>query len=77
MKKTPATKPRKAAEMSAEYKFDYEKAKPNRFANRMKDSPLVVVVDPDVAKVFTTAEQVNKALRALISAMPDQPTATR
>src|SRR5215216_833357 len=77
MKKTPTTKPRKAAEMSAEYKFDYKKAKPNRFASRMKDSPLVVVVEPDVAKVFTSAEQVNRALRALISAMPDQPTDRR
>ncbi len=75
MKKTPAIKPRKAAEMSAEYKFDYKKAKSNRFAGRMKDSPLVVIVDPDVAKVFTSAEQVNKALRAIISAMPGQPPA--
>ena len=77
MKKTPATKSRKVAEMSAEYKFDYKKAKPNRFASRMKDSPLVVVVDADVAKIFTSAEQVNKALRAIISAMPEQPTTTR
>ena len=77
MKKTPAIKPRKAAEMSAEYKFDYKKAKPNRFASRMQDGLLVVVVDPDVAKVFTSAEQVNKALRALISAMPNKPTARR
>ena len=77
MKKTSASKPRKTAEMSAEYKVDYKKAKPNRFASRMKDSPLIVVVDPDVAKVFTSAELVNKALRAIISAMPDKPTATR
>ena len=75
MKKTPATKSRKAAEMPAEYKFDYKKAKPNRFAGRIKDSPLVVVLDPDVAKVFTSTEEVNKALRALISAMPEHPTA--
>jgi hypothetical protein len=53
MKKTPAIKPRKVAEMSAEYKFDYKKAKPNRFASRMQDGPLVVVVEHDVAKVFT------------------------
>ena len=70
MKKTPTKKSRKVAEMASEYRFDYSKAKPNRFANRMKDAPLVAVIDPDVAKVFTTAEQVNKALRALISAMP-------
>jgi hypothetical protein len=36
----------------------------------MKDEPLVVMIEPDVAKVFTSAEGVNKALRALISAMP-------
>jgi hypothetical protein len=70
MKKTPANKSRKTAEISAEYKFDYKKAKPNRFASRMKEGPLVVVLDPDVAKIFTSAKQVNKALRALISAMP-------
>ena len=61
---------RKAEEMSAEYKFDYEKAKPNRFASRMQEAPMVVVLDPDVAKIFTSGEEVNKALRALISAMP-------
>jgi len=71
MKKTSAaTKSRKTAEMAKEYRFDYSKAKPNRFASRMKDGPLVAVIDPDVAKVFTTSEQVNNALRALISAMP-------
>lgn len=70
MKKTPVTKPRKTAGMTKEYRFDYNKAKPNRFASRMKDSPLVAVIDPDVAKIFTTTEQVNNALRALISAMP-------
>ncbi|MBI2333004.1 MAG: hypothetical protein HYU84_12760 [Chloroflexi bacterium] len=70
MKKVPATKPRKTAEMAKEYRFDYSKAKPNRFVRRMKNGPLVVVIDPDVAKVFATPEQVNNALRALISAMP-------
>ena len=70
MKKTPVKKPRKVNDLAAEYRFDYSKARPNRFATRMKDSPLVAVIDPDVAKVFTTAEAVNKALRALISAMP-------
>jgi hypothetical protein len=72
MKKTPDTNSRKVAEMAKEYRFDYSKAKPNRFAGRMKDAPLVAVIDPDVAKVFTTAEQVNKALRALISAIPEK-----
>jgi len=72
MKKTQTPKRRKAPGMASEYRFDYSKAKLNRFANHMKESPLVAVIDPDVAKVFTTSEQVNKALRALISAMPEK-----
>ena len=77
IKKTPASKPRKAAEMSAEYAFDPKKAKPNRFASRLKDGPLVVVLDPDVAKVFTSTEEVNKALRAIISAIPEHHAVSR
>ena len=72
MKKTPVSKRRKTAEMAKEYIFDYSQAKPNRFADRMKDAPMVAVIDPDVSKVFTTSEEVNNALRALISAMPQQ-----
>ncbi len=70
MKKTPVTKPRKIEDMAPEYRFDYKKAKPNRFAKRMKTEPVIVLLDEDVAKVFKTPEQVNKALRALILAMP-------
>ncbi len=72
MKKMPDTKTRKVKEMASEYRFDYRKAKPNRFAKRMKTEPLIVVVEPDIARVFTTSEQVNNALRALISAMPEK-----
>jgi hypothetical protein len=55
--------------MLAEYSLDYRKARPNRFAKRMQRERHVVLLDPDVAAVFTTHESVNKALRALISAM--------
>jgi hypothetical protein len=49
-----------------EYHFDYQKAKPNRFVDRQDRQGLtVVVLDEDVAQVFTTSESVNKALRAL------------
>ncbi len=74
MKKTPARKPRKIKEMAPEYRFDYKKAKPNRFAEKMKIEPVIILLDDDVAKVFQTTEQVNKALRALISAMPQVKT---
>ncbi len=52
MKKTPTTKLRKVQDMASEYRFDYKKAKPNRFAARMKDEPLIVMIEPDIAKVF-------------------------
>ena len=77
MKKTSETKPDKpdkVEEMASEYRFDYQKAKPNRFAEKMETEPLIVMIEPDVAEIFKTPEQVNKALRALISAMPDKET---
>ncbi len=36
------------------YRFDYSKARPNRFAARMVASRQTIVLDPDVAAVFTT-----------------------
>lgn len=58
-------------ELLPEYRFNYQKAKPNRFAARDgKQKLTVVVLDEDVAQVFTTPESVNKALRAFIEAMP-------
>jgi hypothetical protein len=53
-----------------EYRFDYSKARPNRFAARLKEGSRVFVLDPDVAAVFSTAESVNAVLRALIRSMP-------
>jgi hypothetical protein len=58
-------------ELLDEYHFDYKKAKPNRFAGRDGKQLLkVVILDEDVAQVFTTPESVNKVLRALIESMP-------
>ncbi|NUQ65722.1 MAG: hypothetical protein HUU20_24900 [Pirellulales bacterium] len=63
-------KSRTSNELRGEYRFDYSKAKPNRFASRVDKARLVVALDPDVSEVFTTPEAVNKVLRALIEAMP-------
>ena len=60
---------READELSEHYSFDYNKAKPNRFAHRFSEEAVVVVLDPDVAAVFTTAEAANQALRVLITAL--------
>ena len=69
MRKMPIRK--KASEkMRQEYRFDYSKAKPNRFAAQMGTGSIAVVLDPDVAAVFTSSESVNALLRSVISAMP-------
>lgn len=57
-------------DMLAEYNFDYRKARPNRFAAKINKDRLLVLLDSDVAKVFTTPESVNTALRMLIAAVP-------
>jgi hypothetical protein len=62
-----------ADEIRPEYRFDYGKTKPNRFAGRRKAERLVVVLDPDIAEVFKTPESVNDVLRALITTMPHIP----
>jgi hypothetical protein len=59
-----------SGDLLPEYRFDYRKARPNRFASRVDQKRLVVTLDPDVGKVFTTSESVNSILRALIEAMP-------
>jgi hypothetical protein len=71
MSKTPSDTPPED-ELLPECRFNYRKAKPNRFAAH-DDEPqkrTVVVLDEDVAQIFTTPEAVNKVLRALIESMP-------
>ncbi|MGD8782274.1 MAG: hypothetical protein PVH88_25335 [Ignavibacteria bacterium] len=56
--------------MRAEYDLNYSKAKPNRFADIVKEKVVLYPIDEDVAKVFQNADEVNNALRAIINAMP-------
>jgi hypothetical protein len=53
-----------------EYRFDYSKAKPNRFADRLSPDVVGVFLDPDVAAVFRSSEAVNSLLRSVIAAVP-------
>jgi len=54
-----------------EYRFDYSRARPNRFAKRMSEGIVAVVLEPDVAARFKSSEAVNAVLRSVIAAMPD------
>jgi len=79
MKKTSEKKVRTRGldDMASEYDFDYSKAKPNRFAGRIASDQTVVLLDPEVSKVFTDSESVNAALRALIAAFPKRSRQAR
>ena len=66
-KKLPATRDT----LRKEYRFDYSRAKPNRFAERMSEGAVAVVLEPDVAAVFKSSKTVNALLRSVIAAMPE------
>jgi hypothetical protein len=66
-------------DLRREYRFDYRRAKPNRFAAQFATGSVAVVLDPDVASVFQTSDSVNALLRSVLAAMPRsvQRSATR
>jgi hypothetical protein len=73
MSNTSETRSKRAVdkdEMLPEYHLDYSRSLPNRFAGKRDPNSVVVLLDPDVSSVFRDAEAVNKALRALLTAMP-------
>ena len=64
------------AGLAPEYRLDYSKARPNRFAGKAQVQPVVVVLAPDVAQVFRDAKSVNAILRSIVKAVfggPPQP----
>ena len=60
--------------MRKEYRFDYRRAKPNRFGEEMPEGVVTVVLEPDVAAIFKSSEAVNTLLRSVIAAMPESKT---
>jgi hypothetical protein len=63
--------------MRREYRFDYAKAHPNRFAATLGRHTMAVVLDPDVASVFESPESVNRLLRSVIAALPEDMKSSR
>ena len=72
MSKEKRSKVSNSDDLRTEYRFDYRKAKPNRFAGRAEGKRVVVVLDSDVARVFRSPDDVNAVLRALIETMPSK-----
>lgn len=79
MKNTSKTKPkvRRTSGLKPEYRFDYTKAKANRFAQETRPGAVAILLDPDVARVFKSAESVNTLLRALVATMPVRDRRTK
>lgn len=71
MRKTSTSKKQQSARdaLRKEYRFDYSRAKPNRFAENMSSGVVTVVLEPDVAAVFKSSDAVNALLRSVIAAM--------
>jgi hypothetical protein len=54
-------------DLRSEYNFDYSKAVRGKYYRRLlKEGANVVVLEPDVAKVFRNSTAVNDALRSLL-----------
>ncbi len=70
MKKRPSVR-RTSDGMRTEY--DFSGAVRGKYAARYREGTNVVVLDPDVAKEFTDSRAVNRALRALLEALPPRP----
>jgi hypothetical protein len=63
---------RQRDELRPEYRVDYTSSRPNRFAAGMRGGAVAVVLEPDVARVFHTADSVNQLLRSVIAALPER-----
>ena len=46
--------------------YDFSHGVRGKYADRYSEGANIVILDPDVAKVFRDSESVNKALRALV-----------
>ena len=54
-------------ELQSEYNFDYSKAFRGKYCKRiLEEGSNVVILEPDVAKVFVDSASVNDALRSLL-----------
>ncbi|HZF07834.1 MAG TPA: hypothetical protein VFE33_03500 [Thermoanaerobaculia bacterium] len=52
--------------------YDFSRARPNKYAALYQKGSLTVTLDPEVAKVFPSAADVNEALRSLAKLLQAQ-----
>lgn len=54
--------------------YDFSGGARGTYAKRYADGANIVVLDPDIARVFRSSESVNKALRALVEVANEATT---
>jgi hypothetical protein len=69
--------PARVAEDDVLPEYDFSKARPNPYAKRIAHDSVMVVLDPDVARLFPDAKAVNEALRALARIAERRPRRSR
>ena len=52
--------------------YDFTGGIRGKYVNRVKDKPNSIILEPDVAEVFTDSESVNQALRGLLPIIQKQ-----
>jgi hypothetical protein len=52
--------------------YDFSGGVRGKYVDRLKKSGQIVLLEPDVAKIFTSSESVNKALRKLLPTIRTQ-----
>ncbi|MBN1344429.1 MAG: hypothetical protein JXQ73_17200 [Phycisphaerae bacterium] len=57
--------------------YDFSQGTRGKYATRYAEGSNVVVLDPDVARLFPDDESVNRALRALAEVAPRRPAVRR
>jgi hypothetical protein len=70
--KTPRPRKRRtrpAEGVAREHDLDSARSRPNRFADRLSEDAVVVVLDEDVAVIFQDPKRVSALLRATIVAV--------
>ncbi|HEY4320705.1 MAG TPA: hypothetical protein VGM77_05935 [Gemmatimonadales bacterium] len=75
MSKAKAGRGSRVAEMRTEY--DFSNGERCRYAKVFGKGTTVVALDPDLADVFPTAADVNRALRAILDAVPKRTRGRR
>jgi hypothetical protein len=58
--------PKKRTEKSMRQEYDFRKAEVGKYAKRYAAGTNLVLLDPDVARLFPDAKSVNETLRSLM-----------